>query len=321
MSPQPTVILHTDNPDMARAIVAKGHPDLPIHTCDSFADLPALVQQTQAEAIYSLRFSNEPFPRQAMVELDCVKWVSVAGSGTDHLQPWNPDRVTVTNAAGVAADMMAEYCLAGMLHFSLDLHGLAQAQRDHHWPAAKVTPIAGKTVLIIGLGATGKAVARNCKAMGMQTVGVRARPQATDNCDEMHGMEDLPQLWPRADFVVLCVPKLASTHHLVDQQAFDLLPQHAVIMNVARGGVVDEQALLQALQNQTIKGGLFDVFASEPLPADSPLWDQPNLIISPHCSAVYDGWEEKSVQMFSANLKRYRAGQDLLNIVNPTRGY
>lgn len=321
MNPQPTVILHTDNPDMARAIVAKDHPDLPIHTCDSFTELPALVQQTQAEAIYSLRFSNEPFPRQAMVEQDCVKWVSVAGSGTDHLQPWDPATVTVTNAAGVAADMMAEYCLAGMLHFSLDLPGLAKAQQQHQWPAAKVTPIAGKTLLLIGLGATGKAVARNCKSLGMNVIGVRARPQATANCDEVHAMDALPQLWPKADFVVLCVPKLASTHHIVNQQALDSLPNHAVIMNVARGGVVDEVALLQALNSGAIKGALFDVFASEPLPEDSPLWDVPNLIITPHCSAVYDGWEEKSVQMFSDNLKRYRQGLELNNIVSPERGY
>jgi phosphoglycerate dehydrogenase-like enzyme len=321
MSTHPVVLLSTDNPDMAKAIVAKDHPDLTIHTCDSFADLPAMVEKTEAEAIYSLRFSNEPFPRQAMVEQECVKWVSVAGSGTDHLQPWNPETVTVTNAAGVAADMMAEYCLAGMLHFSLDLAGLAQAQQQHQWPAAKVTPIAGKTVLIIGLGATGKAVARNCKALGMNIIGVRARPQDTDNCDEVHGMDSLPQLWPKADFVVLCVPKLASTHHIVNQHAFDSLPNHAVIMNVARGGVVDEEALLQALNSGAIKGALFDVFASEPLPQDSPLWGAPNLIITPHCSAVYDGWEEKSVQMFSDNLKRYRQGLDLNNIVSPARGY
>jgi len=317
----PVVILSTDNPQMAYDIVSKDHPDLSIHTCDSFAALPALVAKTQAEAIYSLRFSNELFPRKAMVEQDCVKWVSVAGSGIDHLQPWDPHTVTVTNAAGVADDMMAEYCLAGMLHFSLDLHGLAQAQANHTWVAAKVTPIAGKTVLIIGLGATGKAVARNCKAMSMNVIGVRARPQETDNCDEVHEMDHLPQLWPRADFVVICVPKLPSTQHLMDRQAFELLPQHAVIMNVARGGVVDEQALLKALQEKAIKGGLFDVFASEPLPADSPLWDQPNLIISPHCSAVYDGWEEKSLQMFSDNLRRYRQGETLNNIVNPGRGY
>ncbi len=321
MSQAPTVILSTDNTAMARAIVTKDHPDLTIHTCDSFAELPDLVAATQAQIIYSLRFSSEPFPRQAMVEQGCVKWVSVAGSGTDHLQPWNSAAVTVTNAAGVAADMMAEYCLAGMLHFSLDLTGLAKAQADHQWPAAKVTPIAAKTLLIIGLGATGKAVARNSKALGMTVIGVRARPQDTDNCDEVHGIDELPKLWSRADFVVLCVPKLASTQHIIDAQALSALPEHAVIINVARGGVVDEEALLAALQSNSIKGGLFDVFASEPLPADSPLWEQPNLIISPHCSAVYDGWEEKSVQMFSDNLKRYRQGLPLYNVVNPQRGY
>jgi len=321
MTEKPVVLLHTDNTEEARSELERHHPDLTIVTCDTYEDLPAMLESTGAEVVFTVRFSGARFPRQAVVESETVKWVSVGGSGTDHLVPWDTDRVTVTNSAGVAADMMAQYVLGAILHFSLNLDHFAVAQRARQWLAGKVEPIDGKTALIVGLGQTGVAVARLCKAMGLTTLGVRARPKDTPNIDEMHGTDALPQLWSRADYIVLCVPLLALTRGLVGPAAFEAMRSHTVLIDVSRGGVTDEAALFSALDEGTIRGAALDVFATEPLPAEHPLWGYDNVLISPHCSSVYDGWEAKSVRMFADNLARYRKGEPLTNIVDPQLGY
>lgn len=322
MSAEPSVILHTDRPAAALAMLMETHPDLAVHACDSYAALPELIGRVAAEVVYSIRFDGTPrYPRQALLESPTVKWVSIGGSGTDHLGRWDPTRVTVTNSAGVAAGMLAEYALGAMLSLSLDLRGFERRQQARQWGGGRVEPIEGKTVLIIGLGKTGEAVAKRAKAMGMHTLGIRARPKPTPCLDEVHGTEDLLPLIARADFIVCCVPLLSSTRGLLDEAAFAAMKPSAVLIDISRGGVVEEKALLAALDTGRIKGAALDVFATEPLPAEHPLWGYDNVAITPHCAAVYDGWDIKSVRMFADNLARYRCGQPLENIVNPERGY
>jgi phosphoglycerate dehydrogenase-like enzyme len=322
MSVTPAVILHTNATAQALTVLRETHPDLAVHTCDSYAGLAALIERTQAEIVYSVRFDGTPrFPRSALFESPTVKWVSVGGSGTDHLGPWNPEKVTVTNAAGVAADMMAEYALGAMLSFSLRLRTFSAHQRARTWIAGAVEPIEGKTLLLLGLGRTGQALARRAKAMGMTTLGVRARPRPTPDVDEVHGADELPGLWGRADFIACCVPLLQSTRGLVGAAAFAAMKPSAVLIDVSRGGVIDEAALLSALDAGRIKGAALDVFSTEPLPADHPLWGYDNVIVTPHCSSVSDGVELKTLTMFADNLGRYRRGEPLENVVDPRRGY
>ncbi|QKC91781.1 D-2-hydroxyacid dehydrogenase [Mesorhizobium sp. NZP2234] len=322
MSAEPSVILHTDRPGAALAVLMETHPDLAVHACDSYAALPELIGRVAAEVVYSVRFDGTPrFPRRALVESVTVKWVSVGGSGTDHLGRWDPERLTVTNAAGVAAGMLAEYALGSMLSFSLDLRGFAGRQQARQWGGGPVEPIEGKTVLIIGLGKTGEAVAKRAHAMGMRTLGIRARPKPTPSLDEVHGVDALLPLLGRADFIVCCVPLLPTTRGLLGKAAFAAMKPSAVLVDISRGGVVDETALLEALDDKRIKGAALDVFATEPLPAEHPLWGYDNVAITPHCAAVYDGWDIKSVRMFTDNLARYRRGEPLENVISPERGY
>ena len=272
MSAAPVVLLHTDAPETAREVVAAAHPDLPLHACDSYEALPEMLTRTGAEVVFSVRFGGTPrFPRQALVETASVKWVSVGGSGTDHLAPWDPARLIVTNAAGVAAGMMAEYALAAMLSFSLDLRGFERAQAEERWEPRNLAPIEGRTVLILGFGHTGQAVARRAKAMGLIVLGVRARPAPNPDADEVHAVADLPDLWRRADFIVVAVPLLPATRGLVGTSAFAAMRPDAVLIDVSRGGVVDEAALTAALREGRIKGAALDVFATEPLPKGHPL--------------------------------------------------
>lgn len=318
----PVVILHNDRTEDMLPILRRSHADLEIHECNSYGELPSAIEATSADVAYSVRFAGTPdYPREAVLTQTSLKWISVGGSGTDHLTPWDPGRLTVTNSSGVAADMMAEYALGVMLHFSQGIPGFLAAKSRREWIAGSMEPVEGRTVLILGLGGTGQSVARKSKALGLRTLGVRARPQPTPDVDEVFGPDALPRLWERADFIVSCVPLLPDTKGLVDRTAFAAMKPSTVLVDVSRGGVVEELPLLNALQSGRIRGAALDVFNTEPLPPESPFWELENVIITPHCSSVYDGWELKSVEMFARNLARYRAGKPLRNVVDPERGY
>ena len=322
MTESPVVVLHTDELGPALDVARAAHPDLTFHGCDSYAALPGTIAETEAEVVYTVRFAGTPeFPRESLLESPTVRWVSVGGSGTDHLGTWDADSVTVTNAAGVAADMMAEYAICALLHFSLDLPGFRRAQVARKWVAGRVRPIAGQTLLILGVGQTGSAIAARAKAMGMTTLGIRAHPEAMDNLDEMHPVDALTALLPQADAVAVCVPLLRSTRGIVDAAAIAAMKPGAVLVDVSRGGVVDQTELASALASGRLRGAALDVFETEPLPETSPFWTMENVIVTPHCSSVYDGWTLKSVAMFCDNLWRYRRGETLANIVDPERGY
>lgn len=322
MSEAPRVLLHTDAPDEARDVVRAAHPDLEIETCDSYAALPDALVSHEPEVVYGVRFENGPYPRDALMACPSLKWLSVGGSGTDHLQPWDADHLTVTNAAGVAADMMAEYVLGTLLSFTLDLRGFHRDQRARRWRSgATVESVAGKTALIVGLGQTGRAVARLLKAVGLGTLGVRANPEPTEDVDEVHGTDALPDLWARADVVVVCLPLLASSRGLIDQAAFAAMSRRPILIDVSRGSIVVQSALVEALEAGRLRAAALDVFETEPLPPGRALWGRQDVLITPHCSSVYDGWTRRSVEMFTENLGRYRRGEPLGNVVSPKRGY
>jgi len=318
----PVVLLHTDDPSTAREVLARDHADLSVHDCTSYDELADVIATTGAEVIYSTKFAgSQGFPRQALVESPGIRWVSVGGSGTDHLQPWDPAQLTVTNAAGVAADMMAEYSIGMMLNFTLNLPHFRRQQHNREWSPASVRPIAGRSLLILGLGKTGMAAARRARAMGMTTIGVRANPSPSPDLDEVHGIDALPQLWGRADFILCCVPLLRSTRGLIGASAFAAMRPGAVLVDVSRGGVVDGAALLAALDGGRLAGAALDVFETEPLPPEHPIWGYDNVMVTPHSSSVFDGWERAAFVMFAENLTRYRHGLPLHNIVDPQRGY
>lgn len=322
MSINPIVLLHTDTPATTEAIVRKHHPDLDIHTCDTYKDLPHKLAQTRAEVVYSVRFDGTPqFPGDELVNSKHVKWVSVGGSGTDHLPHWSTRQLTVTNAAGVAADVMAEYVLGCLLSFRLSLRDFHRAQQQQEWKPANMVPLHGSTALIVGLGKTGCAVAARLKSLGVYTLGTRARVQSTPFVDEVHTPDKLHNLIPRADAVICTLPLLDSTRNILSTREFALFKTNAILIDVSRGGVVDNAALLPIVSEGRIAGAALDVFYQEPLPQQDPLWQLDNVIITPHCSSVYDGWQDKSAELFATNLTRYLAGDKLNNIVDPARGY
>ena len=318
----PRVLIHSLEPELAVDALNNSHPDLSPAVCTEDTQLFESVNEFKPDIVFSVRSGGDVFPRAALVESPSIKWVSNAGSGVNHLMPWNPAQVTVTNSAGVAADMMAEYALGVMLHFSLDINGLIRDRQSKRWQFDRlVEPIQNKTLVILGLGKTGQALAKKAKSMGMTVLGVRANPIATDNVDQVFQVEQLLHALNQADYVVVCLPLLESTRGLLGATEFKNLKPSAVLIDLSRGGVVQEQALVNALNQGQLAGAGLDVFETEPLPQDNPLWSFENVVISPHCSSVYAGWENASAQMFVDNLSRWRNGETLMNIVDPARGY
>ncbi|MBC8036157.1 MAG: D-2-hydroxyacid dehydrogenase [Rhizobiales bacterium] len=303
-------------------ILRQRHPEVSVSSCSTYAGLADALKAFGADIVYSVRFAGTPgFPRSALIEDGNVRWIAVGGSGTDHLVPWDPARVTVTNSAGVAAEMMSQYAIGAMLHFALDVPGLERDRRARRWQSRKMMSLDGKTLLVIGLGQTGRAIARRAKSFGLNVLGVRANPRATPFVDEVLGTGDLHVLLPRADIVAVCLPLLATTRGSIGELAFHAMKLGAILIDLSRGGVVNQAALIRALEGRRLSGAALDVFETEPLPAENPLWQFENVLISPHCSSVYDGWELNSMRMFCDNLERWRQGKPLFNIVDPARGY
>ncbi len=322
MPDAPRIILHSNDTDALARQMRAAFPELGFRECNSYEELPSMIEHYRPQIVYTVRFAGTPgFPRDALLGLDGPHWIANGGAGTDHLGAWDAKKTTVTNAAGVAADMMAEYVLGGFLHFTLDVPGLQKDKAARAWNARFVQPLAGKTLVIIGLGHTGRAVAHRAKAFGMTVLGTRARPSAMEHVDEVHAADALRALLPRADFVAVSTPLVPSTRNLLGAEEIAAMKPGVIFADVSRGGVVDQTALRRALETGHVSGAALDVFESEPLPKTDPLWDMDNLIISPHCASVYPDWQSASFDLFLKNLDRWIRAEPLLNIVNPTRGY
>lgn len=316
------ILLHNDETaDLADKLRTR-FPAIDVAECNSYTALPSALTSFRPDAVYSVRFAGTAgFPRDALFTSDGPRWVANGGSGTDHFGQWDPARTTVTNAAGVAADMMAEYMFGGFLHFTLDIAGMQSEKAHKVWASRRVQPMQGKTLLILGLGHTGSAIAKRAKAFGMQTIGIRARPQPMPDIDAVYAATDLDRLLPEADFIAVATPLTPATKAMLGPAQFAVMKPGVMIADVSRGGVVDQTALVAALRSGKVGAAVLDVFETEPLPGHNPLWEMENVIISPHCSSVYEGWEAASFDLFLSNLTRWVAGEKLINIVDPNRGY
>nr|WP_246107117.1 D-2-hydroxyacid dehydrogenase [Pseudonocardia kunmingensis] len=250
--------------------------------------------------------------RDAWPAADSVRWVHTASAGVDRLTfpGLLSAPVTLTNSRGVFDAPMAEYVLGLVLAMAKDLPGTLAAQARREWRHRETEPVAGRTAVVVGGGPIGRAIARLLEAVGMVVELVGRRD-----------FDGLPRLLPRADWLVLAAPLTDATRGMLDADALALLRPSARVINVGRGALVVEPDLVEALRAGRIAGAALDVFAAEPLPAGSPLWELPGVIVSPHMSGDLIGWRESLVEVFRDNLARYRAGEPLRNVVDKSLGY
>jgi phosphoglycerate dehydrogenase-like enzyme len=262
-------------------------------------------------------------PARRIAELADLRWIHLVSAGVNHLLPldWLPPRVALTNSSGVHAELAGEYGAAALLMLNFRVPAHASNQRRGHWDQHFNSPIGGKTVVLIGLGAIGGSVARQARRLGLRVLGVRRSRRPHPYTDRVFGPGDLPDLLPRADFVVVTAPMTPETRHMLGAKELDRLKPEAGLVNMSRAGLVDYEALTRKLEAGELAGAVIDVCNPEPLPAASPLWQTRNLVITPHISSDPVDYVERMTRIFLDNVSRLLAGRPLRNRVLADRGY
>jgi phosphoglycerate dehydrogenase-like enzyme len=291
--------------------------------------------------------SSDAFDR-LLARAPRLSWVHSASAGVERaLTPAARERgIVITNARGVFSRPIAEYVLMMILAVSRRLPGLLELQRERTWQPLEGVELRDVTVGIVGLGSIGRAVGALATAFGCRVVAVRRRSeqgsgslaagsepgagadQSVDSpsfgevmLERVGGPESLPQLLAESDFVVLAAPLTPETEDMIDAEALAAMKPSAWLINVARGRLIDERALINALRDGIIGGAILDTFRDEPLSPGSPFYDLSNVIVTPHTSWSSGRVLDRSVELFCDNLRRYAAGEPLLNVVDPTAGY
>ena len=230
-----------------------------------------------------------------------------------------------TTARGVHAQPLAEFCLMVMIAFRKKLLDCQRAQQARHWERFAGTDLRGRTIVIIGMGRVGTEVARLSRAFGLRVLGIKRSVDGADppalHLDALYAPSDLHAVLPEAEHLVLIAPHTRDTAGMIGAVELSLMPAGAVLVNIARGALVDEAALVEALRSGHLAGAGLDVFAREPLPADSPLWAMDNVIICPHSASTSDRENARITDVFCANLRRFLDGQPLENLFDPALGF
>jgi phosphoglycerate dehydrogenase-like enzyme len=254
-----------------------------------------------------------------------VRWVHSRSAGVENLlfPALVEGEVELTNARGAYSRSLAEWVMAAVLFFAKDLRRLVRSQAEGRWDPFDPEEVAGRTLGIVGYGDIGRAVARQAHALGMTVSALRRRAGGAGDglADEVVGPERLLDLVRRSDYVVVAAPITPDTRGLVGRDAIAAMKPTAVLVNVGRGPVVDEAALLEALQAGRIRGAALDVFDKEPLPEGHPFYRLDNVLLSPHSADQVAGWRESAVDVFVDHVRRYRRGEPLPNQVDKARGY
>ncbi|MFQ5889357.1 MAG: D-2-hydroxyacid dehydrogenase [Gemmatimonadota bacterium] len=271
-------------------------------------------------------------PREAFEVARRLRWVhsGAAGVGAALFPAVRASGVVLTNSAGVHAEPLAEFAIAAMLHFGRGLDAAGRGKRARAWlhreisaAEKKLFELSGRTVGIVGYGAIGSAVGRRAAGLGMRVLALRRRwaEPPPPEVSEQFGREGVPRLLRASDVVVLTLPETPQTRGLIGVPELDAMREGAVLINVSRGGIVDEEALVAALRAGRLRGAALDVFRREPLPPESPLWSLENVLITPHVAALSPRFWERETGLILRNISRYLAGEPLENTVSKELGY
>ena len=300
----------TRHPDLARIVKTTMGYDLENYN-------PAM---RDADAMIGYRF-----PKQGMAEAaPRLKWIQVLGAGVDYLLPldWLPPQVALTTNSGAHVPKAAQSALMALLMLNARIPYLVTSQRKHEWNRVFTSTLEGKTLLIVGAGRIGGGAAEQAKAQGMHVLATRRSGAAQPGVDEMHPPSALHALLPRADFVLLNLALTPETKFVMGQREFWLMKRGAAFINMSRGGLVDLNALAYCLREGQLSGAMVDVSMPEPLPADSAIWDTPNLIITPHVlSDDIEQYVPRTLDIFFDNVRRHIEGRPLHNVVDLARAY
>ncbi|MGN6605893.1 MAG: 2-hydroxyacid dehydrogenase [Jatrophihabitans sp.] len=299
----PTISLPT--PD-APEHVGDLPPGVEVVVWDGTGDPPAGADRIE---FFVGRYDAPPPPADALTRLPALKVVQLSSAGFDAWEPLLPPGVTLCNGRGVHGASTAELAVAGLLATLRELPRFLAAQRRAEWEPVDTAGVTGRRVVVVGAGDIGRRVASALQAFDAEVTLVARTAR-----DDVRAVADLPALLPTADAVVLALPASTATHHLVDTEFLAALPDGAVLVNVARGRIVDTDALLHELDSGRLRAFL-DVTDPEPLPAEHPLWQAPNLLLTPHVGGGTIGWQQRAYRLVREQVERYVRGEPLQNVV------
>ncbi len=254
-----------------------------------------------------------------------LKWVHLTGTGVDGA--WHPflanDRYILTTSKGIHAIGVSEFVLASMLASAREMRRLFQQDREARWEKFRVGELHGRTLLLLGTGEIGQAIAARARPFGMTVVGVRrhlqnAKPKSFDT---VVAFDDAIEFAREADYVVNSLPLTEATKGSVDRKFIDAMPPRCVFINIGRAATVDDQALRAALAERRLRGAVLDVHIDEPLPADDPLWGMEHVLVTPHSAGLTENRENRAVEIIAENLRRYLGGRPMINVVDKAAGY
>lgn len=294
----------------------------PIARFTSLADASS-ADRTSAEVLFVWDFRSRSLD-DVVRSLPNLRWLHASSAGVEHMLVPSvvESDLLVTNSAGQFEQPIAEYVAAYALAHAKDIAATLRSQAEHRWNYREVAMLAGTTMVIAGMGRIGRAVGRTARALGMELIGVRrsGRPHPHDP-PGLRLTTDLAAVAPLADYLVVTAASTPETRGLVSAGIVASLRPSAYLVNVARAPLVDTAAVVAALRSGRLAGAMLDVFDTEPLPADSELWDVPNLVVSPHISGDTVGYTGDIIDAFGDNIRRYRAGEELHNVIDAKRGY
>jgi phosphoglycerate dehydrogenase-like enzyme len=252
-----------------------------------------------------------------------IKWVHALSAGVEKLllPEIQTSSTILTNSKGIHGIPVSEHVFAMMLSFTRGLNLYIRQQCQHKWKRVHTDEIHEKTIAIVGLGSIGREIAKKAKCLGMEVVATKREMTAEIFVDRLFRPDQLEEMLAIADFVVLSLPLIEETKGFFGLKQFEAMKRSAYLINIARGGVIKENDLIQALEQGLIKGAGLDVFEEEPLPETSPLWDMTNVIITPHMAALSPYYLDRAIKLFVDNLARYVQGREMINVVDKTKGY
>lgn len=299
--------------------ISSGFPDIELVHTGNPAEAAQLVQEAEVLVSWWSNFSPD------FLASPSLRWIHALSAGVDGFlhPPVLEGRILLTNSSGIHGIPISEHTFAMLLSFSRGLYRFAKYQEQSLWQKdVPLTELRGKSLGIVGLGSIGQEIARLGTAFGMRVIGVKRNPGPPPaNVHRVVSMEGLDLVLKESDYLVLSMPLTSETNKLIGYKQLELMKPSAVIINIARGEVLDETALAEALRNRIIAGAGLDVFESEPLPSDSPLWQLDNCIITPHCAAMSPQYMVRATDLFCRNLDGYLKGEVMPTLVDPNRGY
>ena len=283
----------------------------------------------EADIVLSSNLPGTPVRlREIWLHSEHVRWVHSLSAGVDNLLfPELIDSdVPVTNAKGVFKRPLAEFAVLGMLYFYKRVRRLVESQRAHHWDDFSVDGLQDKVMGVVGYGEIGRECALLAKPLGVKIHATRRKVEKAENdplLDRIYKTEQLNEMLGEVDVLLASAPLTDETRHMIGEEQFKVMKPSAIVINVGRGPVIEQAALIRALQNRQIAGAALDVFEQEPLPEDSPFWDMENVLVSPHCAdrTHNPDWLDLAMQLFVENFHRYQKGRELVNVVDKRAGY